>query len=133
MIISIAAVVIAAIGLIPPFKGAFWAHNASDFNVNQRDPQSCIKFSDINGIPPAVARKAARVEVRQSGQGYPRWLVLTLTLADGNVLIEERPIVMTPDVLVFPLDFLATDGMHHILFVEVGIMDTTNGPMGACS
>jgi two-component system response regulator MprA len=128
-LIGVASVIIAAIGLIPPFKGAFWTHD----NVNQSDSQNCIKFSDINGIPPVIAHTAARVEVRPSGQGYTRWLVVTLTLTDGNVIIEERPIVLNPDTLVIPLDFLSADGMHHILIVEVGIVGTAGGSMGACS
>jgi two-component system response regulator MprA len=89
-IISVASVVIAAIGLIPPFATVFWAHDAPDVNASHRGPQSCINFSDVNGIPSVVARKAARVEIRQTGSGYVYLLVLTLTLTDGNTLTEEK-------------------------------------------
>jgi CheY-like chemotaxis protein len=106
-IISVASVVIAAIGLILPFAGAFWTHDASDLNAGHRDPQSCIRFSDINGILPAVAHKTARVEIRPGGREYSYWLKLTLTLTDGSVFTTERQIVQNPDFLLFPLNFLA--------------------------
>lgn len=125
-IIGFASVIIAAIGLIPPFVGAFWTHD-------DRNTGSCIKIgniSDVNGIPQAIAYRQFRVEMRARGQDYTYWLVLTIILIDGSVRTEERQIEEVPGVVIFPLDFLSADGKRHILMVNVDIVGLADIPAG---
>lgn len=124
--IGFLSVIIAAIGLVPPFMGAFWTHD--DRNIG-----SCIKIgniSDVNGIPQVIAYRQFRVEMRARDQEYTYWLVLTLVLVDGSVRTEERQIEELPGVVIFPMDLLSVDGKRHILMVNVDIVGPADVPAG---
>lgn len=134
-IIGIVSVVVAAVGLIPSFAGVFWYHDAPDPRTGHINDASCTiirDISDVNGIPPAVAYMHFRAETRARGQEYTNWLVLTLVLIDGTIHDEERKIEETPGLVMFSLDFLATNGKHNTLLVDVDTVDATVVPAGRC-
>jgi hypothetical protein len=136
-IIGVASVIVAAIGLIPPFVGIFWTPDASNSKVGHGNAASCVKIGNMNiffanGIPEEVAGIRVGMEVHATGQGYTYWLVLMLILADGNVRTEERRIEKVPGVVTFPLNFLP-DAKHHNLIVDVDLAGATDVPVGACS
>lgn len=57
-IIGAASVIVAAIGLIPPFTGAFWVHDVPGSKASHIDDASCFiirNISDVNGISQVVA------------------------------------------------------------------------------
>ncbi len=121
-IVGVASVVIATIGLIPPFAGTFWKHDVPDSKISHRNTARCIKIrniSDVNGIPQAVAYMHFRAETRARGQEYTHWLVLTLILIGGNMRTEERRIEEIPGAVIFPLDSLSADSKRHTLVVYV--------------
>jgi len=94
-VIGVASVVVAAIGLIPPFAGVLLIPDALDSKIRHNNTVSCIKIWNIffvNGIPEAVADARVRADVRPAGRGYTYWLVLTLILTDGSVRTEERQV-----------------------------------------
>jgi DNA-binding response OmpR family regulator len=134
-IIGAASVIIAAIGLIPPFVGVFWTHDMRDLQASHNDSAKCFiirNISDVNGIPQAVASMNFRVEMRAKGQEYTYWIVLTLMLTDGSPHIEEKQIEATPSEVIFPLDSLSADAKHHNLMVDVEIVRVSDVPVGAC-
>lgn len=134
-IIGAASVIVAAIGLIPPFAGAFWASNVPDSKVGHSNAASCFiirNISDVNGIPQAIAFMNFRVEMRAIGQEYTYWLLVTLMLTDGSPRTEETRIEETPAVVIFPLDFLSRDSKRHNLMVDVDSVHVSDVPVGAC-
>lgn len=53
-IVAAASVIVAIIGLIPPFAGAFWTRDAPDPKASHNDVAKCFiirNISDVNGIP----------------------------------------------------------------------------------
>jgi hypothetical protein len=136
-IVGVASVVVAIIGLIPPFVGIFSAPDASNSKVGHSNTASCVKIGNmnisfVNGIPEAVGGIRVGVEVYTTGQGYTYELVLMLALTDGSVRTEERQIEKIPGEVIFPLDFLS-DAKHHNLVVDVDIAGATDVPTGNCS
>jgi two-component system, OmpR family, response regulator MprA len=126
-IIGVASVIVAVIGLIPPFMGAFWAHDAPG--------ATCFiirNISDMNGIPQVVVDMNFRVEMRTRGLEPTYWLVLMLMLTDGSLRTEEKQIKETPGAVIFPLENLSTDAKSHNLMVYVDIVRVTETPVGSC-
>lgn len=137
-IIAVASVLVAAIGLIPPFVGAFRMPDVPDSKVGHSNTVSCIKIGNtiisfMNGIPEVVDRVRVSVEVRVVGREYTYWLALMLILTDGSVRTERRQIKEIPGVVIFPLDFILVEEKRHNLMVDVDIVDATNVPVGTCS
>jgi two-component system response regulator MprA len=91
-IIGVASVIVAIIGLIPAFAGAFWTSDVRDSKVSHSDTTTCPKVRKmylVNGAPEMVNHIEVDPEVRVAGQGYTYWLVLTLVLVDGSVLLTK--------------------------------------------
>jgi DNA-binding response OmpR family regulator len=134
-VIGVASIVVAVIGLIPPFAGTFWIPDTLDSKARHSNAASCIKIGNIffvNGIPEAMADIRVLVDVRAAGRRYAYWLVLTLILTDGSVRTEERRIEEVPGIVIFPLDFLPVDAKRHNLMVDVDIVGATDVPVGSC-
>jgi hypothetical protein len=134
-VIGVISVIVAAIGLVPPFAEAFWMHDVPDAKASHSNAANCFiirNIFDANGIPQVVAYMDFRVEMRTRGQRRAYWLVPTLILTDRSLRTEERQIEGTSDVVIFPLDFLSVDAKRHNLIVDVDVMSVTDVPVGAC-
>jgi hypothetical protein len=136
-IIGVASVIVAIIGLIPPFASTFWMPDASSSKIGHSNTASCVKIGNMNislanGIPEVVAGIRVGMEVHATGQGYTYWLFLMLVLTDGSVRTEERQVENVPSVVTFPFDF-PPNVKHYNLIVDVDLAGATNVPGGACS
>jgi CheY-like chemotaxis protein len=136
-IIGVASVIVAIIGLIPPFAGIIWMPDASSSRVGHSNTASCVKIGNmnislVNGIPEVVASIRVGVEVHATSQGYTYWLVLALVLTDESVRTEERQIENVPSVVTFPFNF-PPNAKHYNLIVDVDLAGATDVPVGACS
>lgn len=86
-IIGVASVIVATIGLIPPFVGAFGCPMCQ---IPRLTKIGNMIISFVNGMPEVVDRVRVGVEVRAIGQKYTYWLTLMLILTDGSVRTERR-------------------------------------------